>query len=124
VIESWRDAYSNFLSMHVLASLDSNPHHDCKSWEKRIGEDGSTTWIIIDSTGAEVGVLRIRIGDSSIPGTGGDLTTLYLLSQARGRGIGSEALAYARAEALRRATPVLGLCVLAGNKDGQRFYER
>jgi hypothetical protein len=28
VIEPWRDAYSNFLPAHLLASLDRSPHHD------------------------------------------------------------------------------------------------
>jgi hypothetical protein len=31
---------------------------------------------------------------------------------------------FARAEAARRGAPVLGVCVLAGNKQGRRFYER
>jgi GNAT superfamily N-acetyltransferase len=122
VIESWRDAYSHFLPGHLLASLDGSPHHDCGSWESRIAEADSATWIIVDAMGTDIGVLRIRIGASSIPGAGGDLTTLYVLSQARGRGIGSEALAFARAEALDRAVPVLGLCVLAGNNRGNQFY--
>jgi hypothetical protein len=30
----------------------------------------------------------------------------------------------ARAEASRRARPILGVCVLADNKAGQAFYER
>jgi GNAT superfamily N-acetyltransferase len=122
VIESWRDAYSNFLPAHLLASLDRSPHHDCQSWEKRIAEAGSTTWIIVDPKGTDGGVLRIRIGASSISGAGGELTTLYVLSRARGRGLGSRALGYARAEALHRATPVLGLCVLVGNNRGNQFY--
>ena len=35
-----------------------------------------------------------------------------------------EALVFARAEAERRGRPFLGVCVLAGNKAGQAFYER
>ena len=81
------------------------------------------TWIIPDGS-VDVGVLRLTIGTSSVPGTESQLTTLYLLPQARGRGLGSEALACARAEISRRGTRALGLCVLAGNKRGQRFYER
>jgi len=81
------------------------------------------TWIISD-TRDDVGVLRIVTGASSIPGTDSQLSTLYLLRESRGHGLGSEALAFARAEASRQARPILGVCVLAGNKAGQAFYER
>jgi ribosomal protein S18 acetylase RimI-like enzyme len=69
-------------------------------------------------------VLRIATCASSIPGTDSQLTTFYVLRQSRGHGLGSKALALARAEASRRAKPILGVCVLAGNKAGQAFYER
>jgi ribosomal protein S18 acetylase RimI-like enzyme len=36
----------------------------------------------------------------------------------------AERLALAQAEASRRARPILGFCVLAGNKAAQAFYER
>jgi hypothetical protein len=67
------------------------------------------------------GVLRIVTGASSIPDTDSQLPTLYLLRESRGHGLGSEALVFARAEASRRARPILGVCVLAGNKAGQAF---
>jgi GNAT superfamily N-acetyltransferase len=123
VITSWRDAYRDFLRSSFLASLDRSPYHDARSWEHRIGEPGSVTWIISDDD-SDVGVLRMIVGASSIPDTDAQLTTLYLLPQARGRGLGSEALAFARAEASRQGAGLLGVCMLAGNKDGQRFYER
>ncbi len=123
VVSSWRDAYRDFLPRSLLASLDQNPHHDRQAWEARIKEPDSVTWIISDAH-SDVGVLRITTGASSIPGTDSQLTTLYLLQQARGCGLGSEALMLARAEAARRGAPVLGVCVLAGNEQGRRFYER
>jgi ribosomal protein S18 acetylase RimI-like enzyme len=123
IISSWQDAYRDFLPRPFLASLDQNPHHDRQAWEARIKEPASVTWIISD-TRNDVGVLRITTGASSIPGTDSQLTTLYLLQQARGCGLGSEALMFARAEAARRGAPVLGVCVLAGNEQGRRFYER
>jgi ribosomal protein S18 acetylase RimI-like enzyme len=123
VVASWQDTYSNFLPSALLASLDQNPHHDIHCWEHRIGEPCSATWIISDD-GSDVGVLRMTVGASSVPGTDAQLTTLYLLSQARGRGLGSLAVAFARAEALRRTASCLGVCVLEGNKAGQRFYQR
>lgn len=123
VIASWQDAYSHFLPSSFLASLDQNLYHDAGSWERRISEPNSATWIISDY-GRDVGVLRMIVGASSIPGTDAQLTTLYLLSQARGHGLGSQVLAFARAEASHQAAGRLGVCVLAGNKAGQRFYER
>jgi GNAT superfamily N-acetyltransferase len=107
----------------LLASLDRNPYHDHQAWESRIKEPASATWIISDAHD-DVDVLRITVGASSIAGTDGQLTPLYLLRKARGCGLGSEALAFARAEAARRGAPVLGVCMLAGNKKGRRFYER
>jgi ribosomal protein S18 acetylase RimI-like enzyme len=123
VISAWRDAYRDFLPWPLLASLDQNPHHDRRAWEERIKEPASVTWIISDISN-DVGVLRITTGTSSIPDTDSQLTTLYLLQQARGCGLGSEALMFARAEAARRSAPVLGVCVLAENQRGRRFYER
>src|SRR5205085_11525323 len=94
-----------------------------QKWKSRIREHSSVTWLISD-TGSDVGVLRIVTGASSVPGADSQLTTLYLLREARGHGRGSEAVAFARAEAVRRGRPILGVCVLAGNKAGQAFYER
>ena len=122
VISSWQDAYRDFLPWSFLASLDRNSYHDTSAWESRISEPASMTWIISEA-GRDVGVLRLISGASSVPGTESELTTLYLLRHARGCGHGSKALAYARAEAARRGAPVLGVCVLAGNTRGQRFYE-
>lgn len=123
MISAWQDAYSDFLPSSFLASLDQDPHHERQAWEARIREPGSVTWIISDKRN-DVGVLRIVIGASSIPHTDSQLTSLYLRRQSRGYGLGSEALAFARAEAARLARPILGVCVLAGNKAGQAFYER
>ena len=123
VISSWQDAYRDFLPWSFLISFDQNPYHDRQAWESRIREPASVTWVISD-TRSDVGVLRIVTGASSVPGTDSQLTTLYLLRQARGHGLGSEAVAFARAEAVRRGRPILGVCVLAGNKAGQAFYER
>src|SRR5207248_1232342 len=102
----------DFLPLAFLASLDHNPHHDAPSWERRLSEPGSVSWIISDG-GNDMGVLRLTVGASSIPGTDAQLTTLYLLSHARGRGLGSQALAFARAEASGQAAGRLGVCVLA-----------
>jgi ribosomal protein S18 acetylase RimI-like enzyme len=123
VITSWRGAYRDFLPSSFLASLGQSPYHDARCWEHRISEPNSFTWIISDDD-SDVGALRMIVGASSIPETDAQLTTLYLLPQARGHGLGSEALVCARAEVSRQAGGVLGVCVLAGNKDGQRFYER
>jgi ribosomal protein S18 acetylase RimI-like enzyme len=82
------------------------------------------TWILADDANNNVGVLRITAGVSSIPDTDGELTTLYVASASRGRGLGAAAVALARAEAQRRGARAIGLCLLAGNKRGQRFYER
>ncbi|MBV8736637.1 MAG: GNAT family N-acetyltransferase [Alphaproteobacteria bacterium] len=122
VVTSWRDTYADFLSSSFLASLHQNPHHNVRSWENRLREPGSVTWIICNE-GADAGVLRITIGASSIPGTDASLTTLYLLQQARRRGLGSAALLFARDEASRRGAQVLGVSVLVGNRLGVRFYE-
>src|SRR6266849_6731716 len=51
--------------------------------------------------GHREGVLRLIVGASSVPGTDAQLTTLYLLAEARGHGLGAKALAFAREEASR-----------------------
>ena len=109
VISAWRDAYTGFLPPSLLASLHESPHHDRRSWERRILEPGATTWLIPDQAGTDVGVLRISMGTSSVPDTVCELTTLYLLADARGQGLGSAALAYARAAASRQPHEALAL---------------
>src|ERR1700736_601371 len=123
-VSSWRDAYGSFLPQSLLASLHQNAHHDYLSWERRIREQNAMTWILADDANNNVGVVRITAGVSSIPDTDGELTSLYVASAARGRGLGAEAAALARAEAQRRGAHAIGLCLLAGNKRGQQFYER
>lgn len=120
VIASWQDTYADFLPWSFLLSLVQNPHHDVRSWEGRICEPGSVTRIISEGD-TDVGVLRSVVGALSVPGTDAQLTTLYLLSQARGHGLGSEALAFARAEATRLHARSLGVCVLSGNEGASAF---
>jgi ribosomal protein S18 acetylase RimI-like enzyme len=122
VTASWRDAYHDFLPLSFLESLDRNPHHDAKFWARRIGERGSVTTIISDCN-TDVGVLRTVVGASSVPDADAQLTTLYLLSHARRRALGSGALALAWQQTSRRGARSLGVYVPAGNKAGQRFYE-
>jgi ribosomal protein S18 acetylase RimI-like enzyme len=124
IVTSWRDAYRDFLPWSFLATLDENPHHTPKSWKDRIAEPSSVARIISSKISDAVGMLRMTIGTASVPETDSQLTALYLLSQARERGLGSEVLACARAEASRRGARALGLCVLERNKGGQHFYER
>jgi GNAT superfamily N-acetyltransferase len=116
--------HKGFLPPSLLASLHDSVHHDRRSWERRILQPGTTTWLISDQAGTDVGVLRISVGTSPVPDTDCELTTLYLLAHARGHGLGSSALAYVRAAASRQAARALGLGVLAGNERGQQFYER
>jgi hypothetical protein len=47
-----RDAYKDFLPPGFLWSLAQNPHHDARSWQHRVSEPGSTTWIISDDGNA------------------------------------------------------------------------
>jgi ribosomal protein S18 acetylase RimI-like enzyme len=80
------------------------------------------TWIISSETSDAVGVLRMRIGTSSAPETNSELTTLYLLPQARERGLGS-GFGLCTNRGSRRGARGLGVCVLERNKGGQHFYE-
>jgi hypothetical protein len=78
VVTSWRDASRDLLPWSFLATLDENPHHTPQSWKDRITEPSSVAWIISSETRDAVGVLRVRIGNSSVPETNSELTTPYL----------------------------------------------
>jgi ribosomal protein S18 acetylase RimI-like enzyme len=105
-------------------SLDENPHHYARSRAARISDRTAVTCMISDRAGDDIGVLRMTIGRSSVPGTAGELTTLYLLPQARGLSIGSNLIACGRAETARQGARVVAVCVLAGNQRGRSFYQR
>lgn len=79
-----------------------------------------------DHAGIDVGVLRVNTTTSSVPGSDCEVTTLYILPDACGRGPGCGALILPMHERQHsgKGHESLGLCVLAGNERGQRFYER
>ncbi len=122
VVAGWRDSYAGFLPASLLDGLDRNPHHDVEAWRARIADPAARTWIVTEG-GGDIGLVRLDL-DSSVPETRSELTTLYIAAERRGMGIGAAALRFATGEAKRLDALPIGICVLSGNAQGRRFYER
>ncbi|MFO1170725.1 MAG: GNAT family N-acetyltransferase [Hyphomicrobiaceae bacterium] len=120
VIAGWRDSYGAVLPARLLASLDRNPHHDETAWRQAINVATART-LVVEYDGSSIGVVRVDLV-STIPDTQSELTTLYIESAHRGRGIGGWVLHEVFAVAAQSGALSLGVCVLTGNTRGRHFY--
>jgi ribosomal protein S18 acetylase RimI-like enzyme len=120
-VASWRWAYEGQLPAETLDGLDvdEREHH----WQRAIA--GSTEVVIVaEEDGSIVGFASAGSSndDDATPSTG-ELSAIYLVERAAGRGIGRVLLERAteqlRARGFARAT----LWVLETNTRARRFYE-
>jgi ribosomal protein S18 acetylase RimI-like enzyme len=105
-----------------------------ESWRRRrkqyerwlSGRDGFA--LIARRAGSPIGyaMVRLRLGSPTWPLSerAGELETLSVLPEERGRGVGSALLAAVRGELVQRGATELSLHVVAASRDAIRFYER
>ncbi|MGH3397477.1 MAG: GNAT family N-acetyltransferase [Streptosporangiaceae bacterium] len=124
-VRSWQAAYRGLLPQDYLDGLDPGPR--VARWEQRLAE---RDWprggvLVAEDAGQVVGLTNFcpsRDDDLDLRAVG-EITMIYLLAAAWGRGHGRELMAGALAALRQAGYGEAALWVLDTNQRARRFYE-
>jgi len=121
-VDSWRATYVGLLPEAVLDGLSVGDKTE--GWARVLGEGGRHV-VVAESGGRMVGFASVGPGrDADLGGTTGQLTTLYVVDDAWGTGVG-RALHDAALSRLADAGYRRGVVwMLSTNARARRFYDR
>jgi L-amino acid N-acyltransferase YncA len=118
-VESWRTTYTGLVPDAYLAGLDESLR--AKLWSEWL--NGETTVMVAEGSEGIVGFAHAGRIRESVKMCDAELYSIYLLSAAQRKGIGSELLKSVGASLLRQEFKSMAVWVLERNSS-RRFYER
>lgn len=119
-VESWRTTYAGIIAEEVLQALSAERREPVWS---RIISQAEGFMFVAEEDGQIVGFVHGADEREGDPDYTGEVTAIYLLKQAQGRGLGRELMRAAAHELHRRGHTSLLLWVLKDNLPARRFYE-
>jgi len=120
-VTSWRETYADILPRAYLDRMSMALHEH--RWRQRLASTREVTLAAEGHKGL-VGYVSAERSRRARAGVEAEITTLYVLRQAQGRGLGRELFtAAARVMAARGATSLV-VWVLRDNLKARAFYER
>jgi len=120
-VDAWRETYAGILPSIYLERMSSALHEH--RWRQRLLSTREATLAAEGHKGL-VGYVSAERSRRSRTGVEAEITTLYVLKQAQGRGLGRDLFtAAARVMAARGATSLV-VWVLRDNLKARAFYER
>jgi ribosomal protein S18 acetylase RimI-like enzyme len=120
-VDTWRETYAGILPSIYLERMSSALHEH--RWRQRLLSTREATLAAEGHKGL-VGYVSAERSRRSRTGVEAEITTLYVLKQAQGRGLGRELFTgAARVMAARGATSLV-VWVLRDNLKARAFYER
>jgi GNAT superfamily N-acetyltransferase len=122
-VRSWQSAYRGLVPQDFLDGLD--PTQRCMQWERVLTSQAEReTTLVAEEAGEVVGFAHVCPSrDDQAPSTVGELTSVYLLAEAWGRGFGRDLMGSAVSAMREAGFAQATLWVLAGNHRARRFYE-
>jgi GNAT superfamily N-acetyltransferase len=124
-VRSWQAAYRNLVPQEYLDGLD--PELRSARWNDILSQGQWPRWgvIVAEDAGEVVGFARVRPtrDDDLDPATVGEITSLYLLSDAWGRGFGRQLITAARAAMSAAGFREAALWALDSNHHARSFYQ-
>jgi|26BtaG_2_1085354.scaffolds.fasta_scaffold07613_3 ribosomal protein S18 acetylase RimI-like enzyme len=119
--QSWEQAYQNLLPKTYI-DANNNLADKAAMWAQVIPQVNTTTLIAYDEIKRDVGFISYYQKDKQVEFA---ITTLYILPQNQGKGVGT-ALMAAALQKMRQINPValVSLWVLKNNLAAIRFYQR
>lgn len=85
-VDSWRTTYKDILSASFLANLSYNQRE--KNWITNLQQEDMYIWVAENEVGEIVGFASTNTRDSNNVPNATDLTSLYLLENYQGYGLG------------------------------------
>jgi GNAT superfamily N-acetyltransferase len=122
-VASWQSAYRDILPPEFLSTLSAERRTE--AW-RRLLEQGTGTGAVLvaSSAGAVLGFCHVGPNRAEPADFSGEVYAIYLLDEARGRGVGRALFAEGSAWLRARTLPGVLVWVLALNGAARRFYER
>jgi ribosomal protein S18 acetylase RimI-like enzyme len=119
-VASWRENYVGIVDQAMIdeRTVEVRIGH----WTRRLAETGHVTFVASDDS-AIVGFGSVQVFEPAFEGFDSYLGLLYLISRAKGLGIGRELLRKLAAELVARGCRSMALRVLRKNP-ARGFYER
>lgn len=122
-VDSWRETYPGMLPDRYLAAMDVADYED--RWLRTLQDPYHRSAVfVVEELGRVVGFAscgRERDGDARYAG---ELYAIYLLSGARGRGLGRALVEAASGALAMRGMTSMVVWVLRDNNRARGFYER
>ncbi|MEU8545096.1 GNAT family N-acetyltransferase [Streptomyces sp. NPDC048717] len=123
-VRSWRAAYRDLLPAPYLDSLD--PVARAVAWHERLSDPGGPVVLVAEGEAGAVEAFvsfRARHGGAAPDAVTAELSALYAVPEAWGRGIGRALLAAAVAAMRAAGFRTAGLWVFEDNARARAFYE-
>ncbi|MEV7277379.1 GNAT family N-acetyltransferase [Streptomyces sp. NPDC093111] len=123
-VHSWRAAYRGLVPDAYLDSLDVGERTEV--WRERLSAPGAPTVLVAEEEGGGTvafSCFRPWSGQEADPSVTAELSALYALPEAWGRGVGRTLLAATGAAMTAAGFREAGLWVLEGNARARAFYE-
>lgn len=119
-VNCWRETYRGLLPSEYLSKLNFRKKID--AWQKVIGEKEKFTVIIAEDRVGVIGFATVEAARDSGWQGHGEVSSIYLLSRFKGRGVGKALLQAGMKDLLKRNFSQAYCWVLQGNPTIQ-FYE-
>lgn len=87
-VDSWRTTYKNIIPDSFLAKLSYEQRTEV--WKRNIAQKGNYVFVVESPTGEIVGFADCGKRKENLIPNSGDLTSIYLLEQYQGQGIGKK----------------------------------
>ncbi|GGD18588.1 GNAT family N-acetyltransferase [Pontibacillus salipaludis] len=87
-VDSWRTTYKNIIPEEVLKKLSYDKRTEL--WKKNISKDGNFVFVAENENGEIVGFADCGKRENNNAENAGDLTSIYLLEEYQGKGIGKQ----------------------------------
>ncbi|WP_169091437.1 GNAT family N-acetyltransferase [Paenibacillus sp. PL91] len=87
-VDSWKSTYKNIISDEFLKNLSYDQRKDL--WNRNISKKGNYIFVALNNEGEIVGFADCGKRESNNIDNSGDLTSIYLLEEYQGKGVGKQ----------------------------------
>ncbi|KAA0955450.1 GNAT family N-acetyltransferase [Sporosarcina sp. ANT_H38] len=89
-VESWKSTYKNIIPDEFLEKLSNDQRTDL--WNHNISKEGNYVFVAENNESEIIGFADCGKRDRNIDANSGDLTSIYLLEEYQGTGVGKQLL--------------------------------
>lgn len=121
-VRTWHAAYAGLLPQEHLDRRTVELR--TAQWTDRLNEGAQIVFVVHAADGAILGFSSGGVSSEPVEGYDGEITTLYVLPEAQGRGAGTQLLRAMSAALLTEGFRSAWVRVLSDNAPARRFYEK